>query len=67
MRQTMGRSLEGGRGRQRFSHQIPADDHHDGEADGDGEDDEEGGDGEAGEEDGDWCDSRESRASASDS
>ena len=62
MRQTMGRSLEGERGRQRFSHQIPADDHHDGEAGDDGEDDEEdddggageeGGDGEAGEEEGD--------------
>ena len=53
MRQTMGRSLEGGRGRQRFSHQIPADDHHDGEADDDGEAGEAGDDGEDGEEEGD--------------
>ena len=53
MRQTMGRSLEGERGRQRFSHQIPADDHHDGEGDDDDEAGEEGGDVEAGEEEGD--------------
>ena len=59
MRQTMGRSLEGERGRQRFSHQIPADDHHDGEAGDDHHDGEADDDGEAGEEGDDGEDDEE--------